>query len=162
MEKDIRLLYNDACAQVIDIILPIQVHEFNVPITAADQPDLQDLESNYHQGGGGFWGAFVDGELVGTIALINTGHAAGAIRKMFVKKEFRGKELGLAQALLETLMEYSQKNGIRDLYLGTVPQLKAALRFYERNGFAQIAVEHLPPYFPRMAVDTLFYHLEMK
>ncbi|MBV7532538.1 GNAT family N-acetyltransferase [Chitinophaga sp. sic0106] len=162
MEKDIRLIYNDACPQVIDIILPIQVQEFNVPITAADQPDLQDLEGSYHQGGGGFWGAYVDGELVGTIALINTGHAAGAIRKMFVKKEFRGRELGLAQALLETLMMYAKTVGIRDLYLGTVPQLKAALRFYERNGFAPIAAENLPPHFPRMAVDTLFYHLEIK
>lgn len=162
MKQEIRLIYNDACQQVIDLILPIQQIEFNVPVTAEDQPDLRDLERNYHQGGGGFWGAFLDGELVGTIALINTGHHAGAIRKMFVKKEFRGKELGLAQALLETLLAYSRQAGITDLYLGTVEQLKAALRFYERNGFVQIPAADLPAYFPRMAVDTLFYHLEIK
>jgi len=34
------------------------------------------------------------------------GHNAGAIRKMFVKKEFRGKETGMAQRLLGTLIDH--------------------------------------------------------
>ncbi|WP_291906396.1 GNAT family N-acetyltransferase [Chitinophaga sp. CB10] len=151
MKQEIRLIYNDACQQVIDLILPIQQIEFNVPVTVEDQPDLRDLERNYHQGGGGFWGAFLDGELVGTIALINTGHHAGAIRKMFVKKEFRGKELGLAQALLETLLAYSRQAGITDLYLGTVEQLKAALRFTSAMGLCrspQQIYRHISPEWP--------------
>ncbi|HEY9256913.1 GNAT family N-acetyltransferase, partial [Chitinophaga sp.] len=116
----IRMIDNQFRQQVIDIILPIQQIEFNIPITIEDQPDLNDIEINYHQTGGGFWGAMVDGELVGTIALIATGHQAGAIRKMFVKKDFRGKELGLAQQLLNQLIDYCKKNQITDLYLGTV------------------------------------------
>ena len=157
----IRMIDNQFCQQVIDIILPIQQIEFNVPITIEDQPDLHDIEANYHQTGGGFWGAMVDGELVGTIALIATGHQAGAIRKMFVKKDFRGKELGLAQQLLNQLIAYCKTNQITDLYLGTVDKLAAAIRFYERNNFKQIKKTDLPSYFPVMNADNVFYHLHL-
>lgn len=91
--------------------------------------------THYHNTGGGFWGAKNGEELVGSIALIATGHNAGAIRKMFIKKEFRGKEKGTAQQLLEKLIDYSKEKEITDLYLGTVDMLKAAHRFYEKNGF---------------------------
>ncbi len=155
-------VYDDASPAVINLILPIQTIEFNVPVTLEDQPDLKDINNSYHAGGGGFWGVFAEEELVGTIALINTGHHAGAIRKMFVKKEFRGGELRLAQRLLDHLTGYCREQGITDLYLGTVEQLKAARRFYERNGFLEIKKSDLPSYFPLMSADNVFYHLHIK
>ena len=147
---------------VIQLILPIQQIEFGVPVTLEDQPDLKTIEAFYCQSGGNFWGAFDGDTLVGTIALINIGHQAGAIRKMFVKKEFRGKEFGIAQQLLGKLLTYSREQGIRDIYLGTVEQLKAAQRFYERNGFALIQKTDLPSNFPLMSADNMFYHLRLK
>ena len=94
-------------------------------------------------------------------ACLTTEYQAGAIRKMFVKKEFRGKELGVAQQLLNTLIEHCRELGITDLYLGTVDMLKAAHRFYEKNGFNRINAEDLPSYFPRMMADNVFYHLHL-
>jgi GNAT superfamily N-acetyltransferase len=160
MKENIQIapVRNNHSAAIIDLILPIQQLEFNVPVTLADQPDLQQVEDFYYRNGGHFWGAFQNNDLIGTIALINIGHNSGAIRKMFVKKEFRGKEFGIAQQLLETLITYSNANGIDDLYLGTVGVLKAAQRFYERNGFDLIVQEELPDYFPRMPADHIFYH----
>ncbi|MFT3701429.1 MAG: GNAT family N-acetyltransferase [Agriterribacter sp.] len=158
----LKLLNNAYCPQIVDLILPIQTIEFNVPITLEDQPDLLDIESKYHQSGGGFWGAFIDENLVGSIALIAIGHQAGAIRKMFVKKEYRGKAYGIAQQLLSILIDYSRGVHIEDLYLGTVDVLKAAQRFYERNGFERIERLHLPVYFPLMSADNVFYHLALK
>jgi GNAT superfamily N-acetyltransferase len=102
-----------------------------------------------------------DQPVVGSIALMNVGHSAGVIRKMFVKKEFRGKELSIAQRLLDTLVGHCRENGIGDLYLGTVDRMKAAHRFYERNGFRPIGMDALPSYFPRMMTDNLFYHLHL-
>jgi GNAT superfamily N-acetyltransferase len=101
------------------------------------------------------------GIIVGSIALMAVGHGAGVIRKMFVRKEFRGKELSIAQRLLDTLVGYCREHGIGDLYLGTVDRMKAAHRFYERNGFRPIRMEALPSYFPRMKTDNLFYHLHL-
>ncbi|SEB06147.1 GNAT family N-acetyltransferase [Pedobacter hartonius] len=144
---------------VIDLILNIQQNEFNVAVTLADQPDLQDIKNFYYEGGGCFWGAFIDGQLVGTIALKIFSEDAGAIRKMFVKQDYRGKELGIAQQLLENLILYSREKGLNDLYLGTVSILKAALRFYEKNYFVQIGKEDLPGSFPLMSADNVYCHL---
>jgi len=157
----IQSLDNTFCDEIVNLILPIQQIEFNVPVTLEAQPDLLDIESNYHQTGGNFWGAISDGKLIGTIALIATGHQAGAIRKMFVRKEFRGKELAVAQQLFNTLVTYCKEHHITDLYLGTVDMLKAAHRFYERNGFNRINKQELPDYFPLMAADNVYYYLHL-
>lgn len=155
----INSLNNSYCEEIINIILPIQQIEFNVPVTLEGQPDLLDIETNYHQTGGNFWGAFHNGELVGTISIIAIGNNVGALRKMFVRKEYRGKELGIAQLLLDTLIAYCKQNQINAIYLGTVDMLKAAHRFYEKNGFTQLAKTALPQAFPLMGADTIFYEL---
>ena len=160
-EINIIPIFNDRVTQIANLIIPIQQIEFNVPITLEGQPDLLDIEANYHKDGGCFWGAIAGDQVVGTIALMTVRHQAGAIRKMFVKKEFRGKELGTAQGLLDTLIDHSRGLGITMLYLGTVDVLKAAHRFYERNHFVRIDAAELPSYFPRMTVDTLFYSLDV-
>lgn len=159
MKIDIQPLDNTYSNQLIDMILNIQQKEFNVPITIEDQPDLKQIESFYTEAGGNFWGAFIDGQLVGSIALVKFDERAGAVRKMFVKKEFRGKELNIAQELLEVLILFCRKNGIDAIYLGTVNILKAAIRFYERNHFVQIEKENLPVHFPLMNADNVFYSL---
>jgi GNAT superfamily N-acetyltransferase len=157
----IKPIYNEYCDQIIKLILSIQQKEFGLSITINQQLDLLDIETNYHQGGGNFWGAFLGEELVGTIAMINCGHQSACIRKMFVKSDYRGKELGIAQLLLNTLLQYCGGEKITAIYLGTVQELRAAHRFYERNGFTQIAVADLPIYFPRMPSDTMFYQLHL-
>ena len=159
---EINLVNNTYSKEIIDLVLNIQQKEFNVPITIEDQPDLMQIEDFYFTNGGSFWGAFINGELVGTIALIKFDEKAAAIRKMFVKKEFRGKEYGIAQKLLETLITYCQKNRIDEVYLGTVSILEAALRFYERNHFIRIEKEQLPSKFPLMNADNVFCFLNLK
>lgn len=154
-------LDNKWCEQIAGLILPIQQIEFNVPITLEGQPDLLDIETNYLAGGGGFWGAVVEGELVGTIALMATGHNAGVIRKMFVRKNYRGSQYGIAQRLLQKLIDECRVKGITDVYLGTFDALKAACRFYEKNGFVQLTKEELPHFFPYMKPDNVFYTLHL-
>lgn len=162
MKLQVQSIGNAYSEQAIDLILTIQQKEFNIPITVEDQPDLKEIETFYHEAGGNFWGAFIDGKLVGSIALVKFDERAAAIRKMFVKKEFRGKELNIAQILLEILVAFCCENKIDDLYLGTVTVLKAAQRFYERNAFIKIEKENLPEHFPLMSADDIFYHLHIK
>lgn len=162
MKLQILPIQNEYANEVIDLILNIQQKEFNVPITIEDQPDLLNISNFYYTGGGHFWGAFINDELVGTIALIQFSDNKAAIRKMFVKKEFRGKEFSIAQKLLDTLVDYCTANQIDDLYLGTITVLEAALRFYERNNFIRIQKESLPDTFPVMSADNVFCHLKLK
>jgi len=139
------------------LIVGIQRDEFQIPITLEDQPDLQDIPNFYQRGAGNFWVAISEGEVVGTGALLDLGNHQGALRKMFVHASYRGPEHGVAARLLDTLLEWSRARGVKEVYLGTTEKFLAAHRFYERNGFQQIAAHELPPHFPKMAVDTRFY-----
>jgi putative acetyltransferase len=158
---EIRLFENRYKEDVIRLILNIQQNEFNVPITIDDQPDLLMIPEFYFKGNGRFWVAILDEELVGTIALIDCGEQVGTIRKMFVKAEFRGKEYGVGQRLLDTLETWARKHDMNYLCLGTVEKLKAAMRFYERNGYTLLAKDNLPNLFPLMKVDTHFYEKKL-
>jgi len=145
-------------SRVVDFILQIQRDEFGLKIRAEDQPDLLDVGNSYQTGAGNFWVALADSEVVGTVALLDIGNNQGALRKMFVKATYRGKAHAIAARLLEGLIQSAASTQLRDLYLGTTEEFAAAHRFYEKNRFARIEVEALPAAFPRMALDTRYYH----
>jgi len=150
--------YNDIYKQqVIDLIVNIQRNEFEVAITPEEQPDLQNVSGFYQKGKGNFWLAITGNTVVGTIALLDIGNNQGALRKMFVNKDYRGREHGVGQALLDTLLEWAKQNEVSEIYLGTTEKFIAAHRFYEKNGFRHVDVDLLPLAFPRMAVDVIFY-----
>lgn len=140
-----------------DLIVPIQREEFGVDITYADQPDLHDVPAFYRTGCGEFWVATHGVEVVGSIALVDIGNAQGALRKMFVRRDFRGGAHGVAHRLLEVLLGHAEDSGLNDVYLGTTSKFLAAHRFYEKTGFELIEESDLPETFPRMDVDTRFY-----
>lgn len=155
---EIKPLNNQYAEDCMQLILNIQQNEFGVPITRKDQPDILDIEKFYLKDGGIFVGAFFDNKLIGTIAYLNMGHHAAAMRKMFVAKEFRGKEWGVGQQLLEYLEKTCLQKDIQDVYLGTFHVLEAAQKFYKKNGYIQIEKVALPSYFPLMQVDDVFFH----
>ncbi|WP_373446971.1 GNAT family N-acetyltransferase [Saccharibacillus sp. O23] len=139
------------------MILHIQQNEYGIPITLEQQPDLMDIETFYRQGSGNFWTAIAEGEVVGTIALLDIGQGRSALRKMFVKKEFRGGGLSVSRRLLDTAFAWAKERGVSEIWLGTTPAFKAAHRFYEKNGFAEVSKAELPSGFPVMEVDKKFY-----
>jgi N-acetylglutamate synthase-like GNAT family acetyltransferase len=139
------------------LIIGIQRDEFGIPITLDDQPDLRDIPGFYQQGAGNFWVAVSDGEVVGTVALLDIGNGQGALRKMFVHASSRGPGHGVSARLLDTLLEWALARNVKEVYLGTTEKFLAAHRFYERNRFQRIAATDLPASFPKMALDTRFY-----
>jgi GNAT superfamily N-acetyltransferase len=147
--------------QLVSLILNIQQLEFSIPITEKEQPDLFMIDEFYRKSGGEFWVAVSEGEVVGSIALIKIGNNAGVIRKMFVQKEFRGKEWGTAQLLFDSMILHCQEKDIHAVYLGTIDRLQAAIRFYEKNGFSIVDKSTLPADFPIMPVDNVFCKLSI-
>lgn len=142
---------------VLAVILPIQQQEFGIPITLAQQPDLQDIPAFYQQGAGNFWVALHEGDVIGTIALRDIGGQAAALRKMFVHPAFRGQPHQAARHLLDTLLLWADEQKLQDIYLGTTAQFVGAQRFYEKHGFTAVEKATLPSSFPVMAVDSKFY-----
>ncbi|MBI3711838.1 MAG: GNAT family N-acetyltransferase [Burkholderiales bacterium] len=146
---------------VIDLILPIQREEFGLPVTIDAQPDLLAISDVYQRGCGQFWLALDGAEVVGTIALLDIGLQQVALRKMFVRASHRGAEFGVAKALLNTALQWSREKNLRDIYLGTTAHFHAAHRFYEKNGFVEVAANELPENFSAMQIDTKFYRLDL-
>jgi len=143
---------------VANLIIGIQRDEFGIDISLNDQPDLSDIWQFYQSRQGNFWCAVNSyDEIVGTIALIDIEDHIGVIRKMFVRKDYRGAETRVAKDLLDVLENWAQKKRFTRLYLGTVDKLRAAQKFYRKNDYSLIDPSLLPPTFPRMAVDNLFF-----
>lgn len=139
------------------LILGIQRDEFGVPITLEQQPDLDTIPDFYQRGNGNFWIALYNEKVVGTIALIDIGHHQIALRKMFVHKDFRGKEFSVGQRLLDKALDWMKEKACHEVFLGTLDVFVAAQKFYRRNGFVEISKSELPPDFPVMAMDNTFF-----
>ncbi len=142
--------------EIVDLIIPIQREEFNIQLTVEDQPDLLTIQEEYIDTGGNFWVALFDDKVIGTIALVRLENHCGAIKKMFVTKDFRG-EKQIGRKLLDTLVNYCKEQGYERLYLGTVEVLKAAQKFYKKNGFELIDKTEMPKDYHLMDVDTVFF-----
>ena len=147
---------------VATFVVAIQRGEFGVPITYAQQPDLQDPIAFFCRDGGGFWTAKSEtGDIVGTIGLTVFAPGQGALRKMFVHADYRGAGHGVAQTLLDTLLSHARAKNLASVWLGTTDFFKAAHRFYAKNGFAEVREKQLPSGFPRMKPDTRFFRIEL-
>ncbi|MEP6713528.1 MAG: GNAT family N-acetyltransferase [Ferruginibacter sp.] len=143
--------------EVAALILSIQQDEFDIPVTLDMQPDLEEISSFYQINNGNFWVARSNNKIIGTIALLDLGNNKAALRKMFVAKEYRGKEFGAGQLLLDNLTAWATQNSFSEIFLGTTQKFVAAHRFYEKNNFIEISKKDLPPVFPVMDVDVKFY-----
>jgi len=158
---EVRRAQKEDSTAVGRLINGIQREEFGIPIKLQDQPDLTDIDGFYRKGAGDFWVAESSGQIVDTIALIDIGQGEGALRKMFVDKDFRGADKGVAIELLNRLLVHATEKGLKRILLGTTAKFLAAHRFYEKNGFDPINADDLPESFPRMDVDTRFYQIDL-
>jgi N-acetylglutamate synthase-like GNAT family acetyltransferase len=143
--------------QIIDLIVQIQQKEFGIPITAEEQPDLSDIKGFYQKGAGNFWVAILNKKIIGTISLLDIGNHQSALRKMFVKEEYRGSAYSVAHRLLEELIRYARVKSLKEIYLGTTSKFIAAHRFYVKHRFIEVQKQTLPTAFPVMEVDSKFY-----
>lgn len=158
---EIRPFSIEHAAGVVDVILPIQQQEFQIPITHEGQPDLNDIPGFYQKGNGNFWVALEGERVVGTVSLLDIGQGQLALRKMFVAASHRGREHGTAKHLLDGAIAWAVAKGVSQIFLGTTAKFLAAHRFYEKNGFRLVEKSELPAAFPVMVVDTRFYALEV-
>lgn len=125
-----------------EFVLNIQNNEFNLGFDEQEQTDLIDTKNFYENGC--FFIAKFKNEIVGTIGLQRLDKKNAVLRKLFVEKEFRGKEFNIALLLFEKLIEFVNKEQIKTIWLDTPSVATASHRFYERNGFIQTDKLNLP------------------
>lgn len=86
--------------------------------------------------GGQIFLALVDGEAVGTVALINEGENSFELAKMAVTAKFQGLKIG--DKLMSACLDYAKKNGIKRVFLLSNRKLFPAINLYKKFGFQEI------------------------
>lgn len=160
---DIKLFNEKYQTQVEEMVLGIQNGEFNLGLTAQRQPDLHNLKAFYNDRGNWLWIAtnYKD-EVVGSIGLEKLNDEQAVLRKMFIKQEYRGKKLSLAQRLFEILIIEARKQNFKEILLDTPLVTHAAHRFYERNGFEIISNDSVPEnYILPKGINLKIYRLTL-
>jgi GNAT superfamily N-acetyltransferase len=141
-------------------VLDIQNNEFHLGLTEEDQPELKDIAGYFKNGG--FWTAKIEGKIIGTIGLQYLDNDNSALKKMFVNKAYRGRELGIAQMLFDTLMEFAKVKNFKTIWLDTPAVATASHKFYERNGFIPSEKSQLPDKYTFPDRDFRIYKLNIR
>lgn len=98
-------------------------------------PDLDDIAANYVQRSHAFFVAEIDGELVGTAALVTESEETGRIVRMSVSKAHRRK--GIGRALVHHLLDVARRKGFRLVRVGTNNGWEDAIGLYRDCGFSE-------------------------
>ena len=85
------------------------------------------------------WVAERDGEIVGSVMLVDAGGGMAKLRLLYVEPAARG--LGLGRRLVEETLRFTKAAGYRGVTLWTNDVLVAARHIYEAAGFALIGSE---------------------
>ena len=98
-----------------------------------DLKTLQNPESYILEDGGEVFFAILDGEVVGTAAMIQTDKGIYELAKMAVAKQFQG--LGIGKKLIRRCVDFSKEREATEIFLITNDSLKPALSLYLSFGF---------------------------
>ena len=107
-----------------------------------------------------YWVAVSNEKVIGTIGFTMLQTNAIALKRMFLSESYRGK--GIATKLIGTVIKWAIDNDVKNIYLGTMNQFKAAQSFYKKQNFEEILQITLPIDFPVNPVDTIFFKKTIK
>lgn len=108
----------------------------NVPGTVYFDPTTDALFELFQTPQSAYFIAEMDGKMVGGGGIYPTEDlplGTCELVKMYLLPEARG--IGLGRRLMEQCLEIAQLNGFQQVYLETLPELKQALKVYEKFGF---------------------------
>ena len=140
----------------IDLLMTMVAKEFSDSIFSPQSKTIKEvslLSTNK------YWVALTNNTVIGTIGFTMLKNNIIALKRMFLREEFRGQ--GVSKTLLDTVINFAIDNKVSSIYLGTMTQFKAAQKFYEKHGFEEIPKAALPLDFPVNPVDTIFYRREL-
>jgi putative acetyltransferase len=102
---------------------------------SAFDADLTDIHRYYLERGGRFWVLADGGRVVGTVAVVPTGHLACEVKRLYLLPGYRGR--GFGRALMELVLDWATGSGRRTIVAWSDVRLTTAHGVYERMGFVR-------------------------
>ncbi|MBH3382816.1 GNAT family N-acetyltransferase [Pseudomonas juntendi] len=107
-----------------------------VSIEPIDLEILNDPEGYILSKGGAIFFARLDGETVGTVAMIPSEGESFELAKLAVTEKYKGLRIG--QLLMERCIEFAKEREAKKIFLFTTSILVAAVNLYRRNAFEDV------------------------
>lgn len=119
------------------------------------EAELAALPGKYAPPGGRLLLAYRNSQLAGCIAMRKLADGICEMKRLFVRDEFRGKQIGVA--LIERLIADAREIGYQRMRLDTYPpKMGKAVSLYESHGFVPI-----PPYYQNPYDGVLFMEIDL-
>lgn len=126
-------MYDDSrMDEVREVVLGVLL-EHGFEYDRLKDADLKDINSYYLSKDGAFFVGIDDGRVVGTAGVRKLEENMCEIRRIYLKKEYRGK--GNGEKLFLAALNFAEKNCAGAL-LKTDPALKKAINMYLKHGFS--------------------------
>ncbi len=100
-----------------------------------NKDDYEDFMNFYKSRDGVIYVAQDNKKIVGSIAIRRENDNSARLRRMYVLKEYRKK--GVGEKLFNKVIMFSKKKNYKRIILTTYPEMKDAIKFYEKNGFTK-------------------------
>ena len=105
----------------------------------SDKFDLLNPKESIIDKGGEIFFALIDGNVVGTVAMIHSADRIYELAKMTVEINYRGN--GVANKLMDQCLNYATNNNAQQIYLITNDTLLIARNLYDKYGFKEVKLD---------------------
>lgn len=128
-------------AGVADLIRAV-MPEFGAsgPGFAIHDPEVAAMSANYADARSIYFVVEADGKILGgggIAPLVGGDEQTCELRKMYFRRELRGK--GIGQRVLDLCLEAARQRGFRHMYLETLRGMEKARALYQRNSFVPLS-----------------------
>lgn len=117
--------------------------------------ELNHLEKKYGLPHGRLYIASINNEVVGCIALKNFDDFTCEMKRLYVKREYRGQKI--ASQLVDKIIDDAKIIGYKAILLDTLPFLQSAINLYKQKGFYEI-----PAYNNSPMSNSIFMKLKLE
>lgn len=154
MEIDIRPVSENLLDEVRNIFREYQ-SDIDTNLCFQDfENELKTLPGKYSEPDGRLYLAFLDGKIVGCIALRPINNNECEMKRLYVRPQFR--KMGIGKILVEKIIAEARKIGYQKMVLDTLEKMDSAIRLYKIFGF-----EDHKPYCFNPENDAVFMKLDL-
>lgn len=132
---------NNVISEIKSLIFEV-LEEYGLkPDESSTDADLNDIEASYLRNNGYFGLVKTNETIVATFGIYRLSNESCELRKMYLRKEYRGKSLG--KLMMNKVIDIAKNKGYKIIELETASVLKEAISMYKKYGFKEAKREHL-------------------